>query len=403
MHPKNLCIEDFMYSLPDGRIAKYPIKNRDEARLLVYNQGPIIHSSFDKIESFLKPGSTLIFNNTKVIPARIHFQKTTGGAIEIFCLEPVSQSHSNGSATWKCLVGGASKWKAGITLTKKLDYANAELILNASLQNKLEDYFIINFTWNRQELDFIAVLEKLGYLPIPPYLNRPTEKIDVERYQTVYSLYDGSVAAPTAGLHFTPTILDQLRSNNIATKYVTLHVGAGTFAPVKSTKIEGHSMHGEYATVDMETLEYLITCLEKNDIIAVGTTSMRTLESLYWLGLQRIKNSNVFDLSYEFVVSQWEPYETQELLSTKECLWSLVSHLRSANKTIIDFKTHIIIAPGYVPKVVNALITNFHQPKSTLLLLIAACIGANWKTVYEHALKNDYRFLSYGDSSLLRW
>jgi S-adenosylmethionine:tRNA ribosyltransferase-isomerase len=398
-----LCIDDFDYDLPEEKIAKKPLQDRTSSKLLVYQNDTLTDSSFNNIASFIKTGSVLFFNNSKVINARLFFKNDTGATIEIFCLEPADEKNygialsQTNTATWQCLVGNAKKWKQEfIYALAKID--THEIIIKAKIEHRENEYFTITFLWENDSITFEKILENLGELPLPPYLKRKATEQDQTSYQTVYAQNKGSVAAPTAGLHFTPEIIAQLSAKNITQKYITLHVGAGTFLPVKSNQILHHNMHYEVIEVDIKTIEFIIDFTE--DIIAVGTTSLRTLESYYWLGYNTYVNSLI--KVEELQVLQWQPYEqTNKSISRNEALNSLVLWMKKNQLTHLFCKTQIMIAPGYELKIASAIITNFHQPKSTLLLLIAAIIGNNWKSNYDYALKNDYRFLSYGDSSLL--
>ena len=405
MHPKNLQISDFTYSLPDERIARHPLAERDHSKLLVYKQGLIEESIYRDIDQFLPAGSLLVFNNTKVVEARLLFQKLSGGVIEIFCLEPADQYADialamvqKGEVFWKCLVGGVSKWKHGMVLSKKISTGETEVELQAEISERLPDCFIIKMRWTPAGYTFAEILHLAGLVPLPPYLHREVEASDKERYQTVYARYDGSVAAPTAGLHFTQNIFEKLAAKNISTNFVTLHVGAGTFKPVKSETIGGHEMHSEFMDVSIETIEHIYKHIDQK-IFAVGTTSLRLIESLYWMGVKTCTNPsiNMNDLA----VLQWEPYETKSRLGTSIALKSLMDWMKSNGLNRLITKTQIMIAPGYELKIASGIITNFHQPQSTLLLLIAAVVGEKWKELYEHALNNDFRFLSYGDGCLL--
>jgi S-adenosylmethionine:tRNA ribosyltransferase-isomerase len=396
--PQSIFIEEFDYVLPQEKIAAFPLEKRDSSKLLVYQKGKIEDDSFTQLPSLLHSNSTIILNNTRVIEARIHFTKATGGVIEIFCLEPDDFADpqqammQKSKAVWQCMIGGASKWKPGQVLQKKLNINNVELILEARYISKKEDAFVIEFTWNSDHI-FAEVLHAVGAIPLPPYIKRKAETTDAKRYQTIFAEQQGSVAAPTAALHFTEKVFDDLSAKNINKKYVTLHVGAGTFKPVKSETIAEHQMHAESFSVSLGTLQALQNA---NEIVAVGTTSLRTLESLHWLGVKLIKNN-----LQEFYLSQWETYELDDNISYKESIAALINHLQQTNQGQIFCRTSLIIVPGYTFKSARALVTNFHQPKSTLLLLVAAFIGEDWKKVYDHALTNNYRFLSYGDSSLL--
>ncbi len=401
MKEKHISIKDYHYNLPDLNIAQYPLLERDSSKLVIYKNGDIQSSVYKYISDFLPNESLLFFNNTKVIPARLFFKTSANKTIEVFCLEPLSDDENvysdmlkKGMAKWKCFIGGASKWK------EQFVYFNSNHIkIKAEKLEILQGSFIVEFTWEPDHYTFAEVLHFAGAIPIPPYLNRMTESIDLERYQTIYAKKEGSVAAPTAGLHFTDNIIAQLKNKNITPTYITLHVGAGTFKPVKTDTMEGHEMHGEYIDVSLETIQYLFENIDKS-ITAVGTTSLRTLESIYWIGLLIYNNPNI---SFsELTVSQWKPYEYKEHeITLRESLASIITYLNKNNLTAIYAKTSILIVPGYKFKVVNQLITNFHQPESTLILLVAAFIGEDWKRVYDFALKNEYRFLSYGDGSLL--
>lgn len=404
MHPKDISITDFTYSLPEDRIASYPLQKRDSSKLLVYKKGDIRDDTYQNIASHIPANSLLIFNNTKVVEARLLFQKPTGGVIEIFCLEPHEQYADittamlqRGKVYWQCLVGGASKWKHGQVLQKIVYAFNKEIILEAVYLEKRTDSFVIELSWNDPEMSFAELLHHAGAIPLPPYIKRKAESGDSERYQTIYARYDGSVAAPTAGLHFTDTIFKSLEEKNIDKDFVTLHVGAGTFKPVKSEIMQHHEMHAEFIDVAVETIETVIAHLDKT-IIPVGTTSMRTIESLYWLGVKL--SVNIHAVIPE--LNQWEAYDLAvQNMPAKEALEALVRWLTKNKLKKLVTKTRIIIAPGYQLRIAKGLITNFHQPQSTLLLLIAALIGDDWRKVYDHALQNEFRFLSYGDGCLL--
>ena len=418
-NPRNISIQDYTYSLPEEKIAKYPLAKRDDSKLLVYNNGEITEDIYKNIANQLPDNSLLIFNNTKVVEARLLFQKPTGGVIEIFCLEPHEQYADITTAMlqkekvlWQCLVGGASKWKSGQVLEKRIQHEGKEIILSTNYVEKRIGSFIIELSWTPSSLSFAEVLHFAGAIPLPPYIKREVEEADHVRYQTVYAEFDGSVAAPTAGLHFTDSIFEQLEKKNIQKDFVTLHVGAGTFKPVKSETMEEHDMHAEWINVSKETISTILNNLDKN-IIAVGTTSLRTIESLYWIG-RRTELRSVQDLpelrsviglseqSSDCHVSQWEAYELLEgNITATEALQSLVKWMDENKLERLVTKTQILIAPGYQFKIIKGLITNFHQPQSTLLLLVAALIGEDWKTIYNYALQNDFRFLSYGDGSLL--
>jgi S-adenosylmethionine:tRNA ribosyltransferase-isomerase len=402
--PRTLSIKDFTYSLPEERIAKYPLAERDASKLLIYKEGYIAEDIYRNIADHIPSNSLLVFNDTKVVEARLLFQKSTGGVIEIFCLEPHEQYPDITTAMlqhekvlWHCLIGGASKWKRGQILEKKIIHNSKELTLNVRYIEKTNDSFIVELYWNDSSLSFAEVLHLYGAIPLPPYIKREAEPSDAERYQTVYAHYEGSVAAPTAGLHFTNTVLQKLKEKNIDTDFITLHVGAGTFKPVKTEVMKDHAMHAEYFTVSKTTIQNLIDHLDKN-IIAVGTTSLRTLESLYWLGVR----SSMGNGEWSNEIIQWEVYDYKEkIIPTKEALKNLMSRMTAKDLNTLTAKTQIIIAPGYQFKIAKGLITNFHQPQSTLLLLVAAFIKEDWRKVYNYALENNFRFLSYGDGSLL--
>lgn len=393
-------IEDYNYTLPDDRIAKYPLSQRDASKLLLYKDGEVTEHRFTDIASLLPEGSLMIFNDTKVVPARLHFQRPTGAHIEIFCLEPVHPEEYvtmfavTDSCRWKCIVGNVKRWKNDV-----LDLYNPdsdEVVNNLSLKAKLVERrgetSIVEFSWEGG-LPFSRVLEIGGSVPIPPYLNRDTEDIDLERYQTLYARFRGSVAAPTAGLHFTDEVLEKIRERNITTETVCLHVGAGTFLPVKSTLVSDHKMHREPFVVTLDFLEKLLS--KTGLLVAVGTTSVRTLESLYYVGVKCIETGKPAD------VDQWEPYSREYSYSLNESLAALIDYMKSHGLKNLQLGTRIIIVPGYTFKVVDVLVTNFHQPQSTLLLLISAFVKGDWSTIYDFALAHDFRFLSYGDSSLL--
>ena len=404
MQPKHIEIKDYQYHLPEGRIAKYPLAERDLSKLLIYKKGEITETTYRAIGNALQKDTLLIFNNTKVIEARIFFEKPTGGVIEIFCLEPAYHQEvalgmsSTGKVYWNCLVGGISKWK-GSVLEKKIQVGESEILLFAELIEKTEDAYVIAFSWHPADLAFGEVLHAAGLIPLPPYLRRDAEKSDVERYQTVYAKAEGSVAAPTAGLHFTHPLLESLSQKGILQEYVTLHVGAGTFKPVKTEKIGDHTMHSEWIQVQMRTIENIIN-LHPKDIIPVGTTSLRTLETLYWMGVKALlrPEATIADLE----IKQWDVYELEaEGVSVEQSLQALLGWMNDRSLSELVCQTQLLMAPGYRVKIADALITNFHQPGSTLLLLVAALIGDDWKKVYDYALAHDFRFLSYGDGSLL--
>lgn len=396
-------IEEYDYPLPDERIAKFPLAKRDESKLLLYKDGQVSESVFKHIADYLPAGSLLVYNNTRVIQARLLFQKATGARIEVFCLEPAEPHdyalifQQTERCSWICLVGNLKKWKDGL-LTKKVAIQGEEVILSAEKKESHGDSHRIEFTWNNPKYTFADLLDAAGVLPIPPYLHRETEKSDLVTYQTVYSKIKGSVAAPTAGLHFTPEVLADVDAHAIGREEVTLHVGAGTFKPVKSETIEGHEMHTEFISVRRSSIERIQKNLGK--IIAVGTTSVRTLESLYYIGVKLASQPEA--TSEELVVNQWMPYEVENnRIPVAEALQHILDYLDRHQADKLVTATQIIIAPGYEFKVVRGIITNFHQPKSTLLLLISAFVKGNWRTIYDYALSHDFRFLSYGDSSLL--
>lgn len=452
---EEILIEEFNYPLPDERIAKYPLANRDQSKLLVYRDGQVSEDQFFHIGEHLAPGSLLIYNNTRVIQARLVFHKkvvseyrgttkqagsatehseplnseaTLGARIEIFCLEPLAPHDyqlslgSTEGCTWKCMIGNAKKWKSG-ALSLPVQLPSGEIItLFAERGEQTGNTFAVHFSWSptaqrsnsvavQQQsgltgvadlnISFAEILDAVGELPIPPYLNRKTEESDKTTYQTVYSRIKGSVAAPTAGLHFTDNVLNNLRQKGIQTAEVTLHVGAGTFQPVKVADANQHTMHTEIIAVPRETIETIIANL--GHIVAVGTTSMRTLESLYFLGTQLLHHSTqpLHHSTQLLSVSQFEPYEKEYTLSTREALQAIVDYLDSTKQDVLHAETQIMIKPGYQFRVVDQLITNFHQPKSTLLLLVSAFVGGDWHTIYDYALAHDFRFLSYGDSSIL--
>ena len=399
---KHIKISEFNYPLPDERIAKFPLSNRDESKLLVYRQGEVSEDRFTSLPNYLEAGEMMVFNNTKVIQARLHFRKETGALIEVFCLEPIQPNdyvlsfQQTQKCSWLCMVGNLKKWKEG-TLKRTLEVKGREVTLSATRGKCRGTSHWIDFEWNDETLTFADVLEAVGELPIPPYLNRETQESDKQTYQTVYSKIKGSVAAPTAGLHFTERVLKALDERGIDREELTLHVGAGTFKPVKSEEIEGHEMHTEYISVNKRTIEKLIAHGGKT--IAVGTTSVRTLESLYYIGVLIHQNpgANQEDLH----VKQWMPYEPHPTLTPVESLQTILDYLHRHGMEALHTSTQIIIAPGYEYKIVKKIVTNFHQPQSTLLLLVSAFVKGDWKKIYDYALSHDFRFLSYGDSSLL--
>jgi S-adenosylmethionine:tRNA ribosyltransferase-isomerase len=390
---RNISISDYNYDLPEFRIAKFPLAKRDETKLLVYKDNNITDSHFHSLDSFIPEGSLLIFNDTKVIKARLVFHKPGGARIEVFCLNEIESGE--GFARWKCYVGNAKRWKKD-DLTIQIDGSPE---LTAKKEMTTDDSFIIHFSWHDKSKIFEDLLDVYGKVPLPPYLNREPEEEDKGRYQTIYARNEGSVAAPTAGLHFTNHLFDKLESKNCLTEYVTLHVGAGTFKPVTTNNVAEHQMHEERIIIKRSTLLRLIGNLDKC-IIPVGTTSMRTLESLYWLGCQIISGRTDILRAGTFYIEQWEPYNSNDRIHTADALTAIHDYMKKHHLQEISGDTRIMIVPGYQFKVCKALVTNFHQPQSTLLLLVAAFIGDNWKKVYNHALENNYRFLSYGDGCL---
>ena len=407
---KHIHISEYNYPLPDERIAKYPLSERDASKLLVYQHGKISENRFTDLPDFLPKGSLMVFNNTKVIQARLHFRKETGALIEVFCLEPIIPAdyalnfQQTETCSWLCLIGNLKKWKEG-TLTRTLKIKDKDLTLKVTRKECQGTSHRIDFEWNNPNITFAELLEAAGELPIPPYLNRSTEESDKNTYQTVYSKVKGSVAAPTAGLHFTQRVMEKLDKQGIKREELTLHVGAGTFKPVKSQEIGGHEMHTEYIAINKQTIKQLID--HQGEATAVGTTSVRTLESLYYIGV--ILSRHPESTEKELHVSQWLPYDYAESvaqkeekeLSTMEALNLIYNYMENNQLKVLNTSTHIIIAPGYKYHIVKRIVTNFHQPQSTLLLLVSALIGDNWKKVYDYALDHDFRFLSYGDSSLL--
>lgn len=395
-------IDDYAYELPDERIAKFPVTPRDSSRLLVYDNGVQGSYRFADLPGLLPDDVMLVFNNTRVIQARLRFRKETGALIEVFCLEPLLPAdyalslQSTATCRWLCLIGNARKWKTG-DLSLTFEHDHRQVTLRASKGQVHGDGYEITFTWDDTSVTFGELLETLGELPIPPYLNRKTEESDKTTYQTVYSKVEGSVAAPTAGLHFTPAVLAALQSRAIPCEELTLHVGAGTFKPVKSETIEGHEMHTEYISVSRALIETLRDTTRR--VVAVGTTSVRTLESLYYIGLTLSQHPDA--TAEKLRVRQWQPYEEEARLSRSEAMQQIVSYLDRTGADRLVSATRIIIAPGYRFRVIDGIITNFHQPRSTLLLLVSAFVGGDWRAIYDYALAHDYRFLSYGDSSLL--
>ena len=405
LETKHIRISDYNYPLPDERIAKYPLESRDSSKLLVYRHGEVSDDVFRNLPGYLPQGALMVFNNTRVIQARLHFRKDTGALIEVFLLEPAVPAdyeqmfQTRCDCSWYCLVGNLKKWKTG-ALTRTMTVDGHDLAITATCHGVHGTSHLIRFEWNCADVSFAEILDAIGELPIPPYLNRETQESDKTTYQTVYSKIKGSVAAPTAGLHFTPEVLQALDAHGIDREELTLHVGAGTFKPVKSEEIEGHEMHTEYIAVRRETLQKLIS--HDACAIAVGTTSVRTLESLYYMGLKVLRNPAV--TACDLHVSQWEPYDDMNhdvKTTVQEALQALLDWMDSNHTDVLHSSTQIIIAPGYEYKIVKMLVTNFHQPQSTLLLLVSAFVHGDWHRIYDYALSHDFRFLSYGDSSLL--
>ncbi len=403
MNTKHIHISDYNYPLPDERIAKFPLAERDHSKLLLYKHGDVSEDLFCHLPNHLPEKALMVFNNTKVIQARLHFRKDTGALIEVFLLEPAMPAdyeqmfQTRGHCAWYCLVGNLKKWKEG-SLTRVITVKEETLTIKATRGEIHGTSYRVDFEWDNTSISFAEILEAMGELPIPPYLNRETQESDKTTYQTVYSKIKGSVAAPTAGLHFTDNVLKALDAHGIDREEVTLHVGAGTFKPVKSEEIEGHEMHTEYICVKRQTLEKLLK--HECQAIAVGTTSVRTLESLYYMGLKVLRNPNIQEV--ELHVNQWEPYENEACrVKSEEAIQALLDWLDRNGLASLHSSTQIIIAPGYEYKIVKMLITNFHQPQSTLLLLVSAFVKGDWHKIYDYALSHDFRFLSYGDSSLL--
>lgn len=416
---KHIHIDDYDYQLPDERIAKYPLKERDHSKLLVYNHGKVTEDVFYNLTQYLPSGALMVFNNTRVIQARIHFRKETGALIEVFLMEPANPTdyeqmfQTTGHCSWLCMVGNLKKWKEG-ALKRQFTIKGQNLTLSATMNRARTKEksggtnYWIDFEWDNDNINFADILEAVGELPIPPYLNRKSEDSDKVTYQTVYSKIKGSVAAPTAGLHFTDTVLSNIDACGITRDEVTLHVGAGTFKPVKTEEIEGHNMHSEYIVVHRHTFLHLLEHGCK--CIAVGTTSVRTLESLYYVGVKIVQNPDIAE--EDLHVSQWEPYDLThddnglvlingKAVSVEESIRATLNYLERNKLEALHTSTQIIIAPGYVYKIVKILVTNFHQPKSTLLLLVSAFLNGDWRKVYDFALAHDFRFLSYGDANLL--
>ena len=398
-----ISIEDYTYDLPAERIASYPLDKRDESALLYYRKGKTEKKTFPDISDLLPRDSLIVFNNTKVVQARLLFQKETGARIEIFCLEPAGKIkdiqlafQEKKRSSWFCLVGNAKKWKQGNISLKTIK----GIELTATKGERLKDGYVIHFQWDNQALSFAEILEDAGKTPLPPYISRHAEESDKQRYQTIFARHCGSVAAPTAGLHFTDNVLKDIREKNIETTHVTLHVGAGTFKPVSSQSMKDHEMHNEQIMISRHTIQLLRKYCD-GDIISVGTTSLRTLESIYWLGVKLMQGYTFGDEG--FSINQWEPYENQDnnLPEPAEAISKVLDYMDKTGIDDIHGETSLIILPGYDVKMATILVTNFHQPRSTLLLLVAAFVGNDWKKIYNFALANDFRFLSYGDSCLL--
>ena len=398
---QEIAIAEYDYPLPDERIAKYPLAVRDTSKLLLYKSGEIIEEKFSNLPGFIPQGALMVFNNTRVIQARLRFRKETGAQIEVFCLEPEQPAdyqqmfQETKECVWQCLVGNSSRWKGGV-LSQVINIAGVDVTLSVERISSVDGANLVRFSWDGG-FSFAELLDAAGELPIPPYLNRKTEENDKNTYQTVYSKIKGSVAAPTAGLHFTPAVLAALDATGVQRGEVTLHVGAGTFKPVKSELIADHAMHEEYIEVQRGLIERLVAA--GGAAVAVGTTSVRTLESLYFLGELVYQSPDIAE--DELFVGQWTPYNKPHTLSAVESLHALLRWLDAKGLDRVHSHTQIMIAPGYEFRIVKAIVTNFHQPKSTLLLLVSAFIGDDWRKVYDYALENDFRFLSYGDSSLL--
>ncbi len=404
--PKEIEIKDYDYELPAERIASYPLPQRDESKLLIFRNENIETDVFKNISQYIPENSVLVFNDSKVVKARILIENSSGQKIEIFCLEPIQPSRefvmafaATKKCRWLCMIGNAKKWKEEVIIQNF--FTKGKVVeLRVKKFAPVNGVYEVEFEWNPIELTFSEVLMRVGHIPLPPYIKREDQRSDAERYQTVYANLEGSVAAPTAGLHFTPEVLEELKAKGVDEEFVTLHVGAGTFQPVKSDKIGEHNMHGEKFFVNRNLIEKILNKEDKK-IIAAGTTSARTMESLYWLGLKLIENSSV--QINKLKISQWEAYENKDerKYSLEDAMRSLSDYLKFNEIETLECETEIIITPGYKFKVIDGLITNFHQPKSTLLLLIAAFTKGEWKKIYDYAMKNDFRFLSYGDSSLL--
>lgn len=404
MHPKFLSIEDFDYVLPAEKIAEYPLKERDLSKLLIYERGSIQEDQFVHLASYLPPNSYLLFNDTRVLNARILFPKHTGAVIEIFLLHPTSETsyetafQQTGLVTWHCFIGKAGKWKEPV-LTKEIQIAGKTVQLKAQLLRKDTDSYVCALSWEPQNHTFSEVIEAAGVTPLPPYIKRKAEESDKERYQSIFSREEGSVAAPTASLHFTEDVFQSLEKKGIEHDFLTLHVGAGTFKPVKSTTMQGHEMHAEFMDIRLPFLERLHDNLDK-EIYCIGTTSVRTAESIYHMGVKALQNPNVGP--EKLMIQQWEVYEQiNHGISARAAVEALIAYCAKRDDRLL-IPTQLMIAPGYKFQITSGIITNFHQPKSTLLLLVAAFAGSNWHKVYEHALARDFRFLSYGDACLFK-
>ena len=402
--PQQISISDYSYDLPDARIALRPLDKRDDSKLLIYKNGEITEGKFSNIVDHLPENLLLVFNNSKVINARLRFEKSTGSKIEIFCLEPTGNineystvMNQRGISKWKCFIGGVSKWKEEF-LTKELKDGNQSITLKAKILGTLTDAYEVEFSWEPNDLSFAEILDLAGDVPLPPYIKRLAENEDLSRYQTIYAESEGSVAAPTAGLHFTENIFTAFENKNIKKANVTLHVGAGTFKPVKAEVMKDHEMHTEWIDVDEATIMQIKN--QREDVFAVGTTSLRTIETLYWLGVKSILNPDAEKIE----LHQWDVYDdimNSSQISVDVSLTALLKWMEKKKTNRIFTQTQLLITPGYTFKIAKGLITNFHQPQSTLLLLVAAAIGDNWKNCYQYAMENDFRFLSYGDANLL--
>lgn len=402
LRKKDIDLADFNYLLPDERIAQYPVSERDMSKLLISENNSIKEAVFRNIDEYIPVDHLLVFNNTRVVRARIRFQKDTGASIEVFCIEPLIPSdyersfNSKGNVVWKCIVGNLKKWKKG-SLIKPFHYLGVLYELTAEKLNSLEDAWEIRFAWNCPEISFTDVLDLTGHIPLPPYISREDKEEDTRRYQTIYAKVKGSVAAPTAGLHFTDLVFEKLREKGVKSSEITLHVGAGTFQQIKSNNIADHDMHCEHFIVTAKTIETILENTGK--IIAVGTTSVRTIESLYWIGIKLSGKGS--DITEDLSIGQWEPYKLDSWCSAETSLKIILDLMNKTGRSYLNVSTKIMIVPGYEFKMTNGMITNFHQPESTLLLLVAAWTGSKWKEIYNYAMNNDFRFLSYGDCSLL--